>query len=64
MLQIKIFNKEDQYALTNIVNEWLEENTKYEIKDIKFSTSYTSKEYYPQPFRFSVLIIYDDKRKE
>ena len=61
MTRIKVFNENDEYKLTRCVNDWIENNSKYEIKDIKFSNSCMTTKLYEKIYCFSVLIIYDDK---
>lgn len=61
MIKIKCFDEADKYTLTRSVNDWIDNNPKYEIKDIKFSTSCMTTKYYEQIYCFSALVIYDDK---
>ena len=60
MLKIKVFDCDDEHTLTRIVNDWIDNNSNYEIKDIKFQVSIAmfSEE---QIYCFSAMIMYDDK---
>lgn len=60
MIKIKVFNEEHEDTLTSIVNDWIYNNSKYEIKDVKFSTSCIVTKYNEQIYCFSALVIYDD----
>lgn len=61
MIKIKVFDEEHEDTLTSIVNDWIYNNSDYEIKDIKFSTSCMTTNYGEQIYCFSALVIYDDK---
>ncbi len=63
MLKIKVFDENDERCLTNVINEWLENNLKYEIKDIKFSVSCMTTQEDEQIYCFSALVMYEDEPK-
>ena len=60
MIKIKVFDEEHEDTLTSIVNDWIYNNSKYEIEDVKFSTSCMATKYDEQIYCFSALVIYDD----
>lgn len=64
MLKIKVFDENNERTLTHVVNKWLENNTMYEIKDIKFSTSCMTTPEYNQIYCFSALVMYEDEPKQ
>lgn len=61
MIKIKVFDEEHEDTLTSIVNDWIYNNSNYEIKEIKFSTSCMTTNNGEQIYCLSALVIYDDK---
>lgn len=58
MLQVQVFNSNDEEFLTNKVNDWLRENDNYKIRDIKFSNSCSTSDY-GASYTYCAMVIYE-----
>ena len=63
MIKVKVFDENHEDILTEKINNWIAQNLKYEIKDIKFSVSCMNTDY-DEVYCFSALIMYEDNPKE
>lgn len=57
MLQVQVFNSNDDELLTNKVNNWLRENN-YKIRDIKFSNSCSTSDG-GTSYTYCAMVIYE-----
>ena len=57
MVQVKVFDEEHEDDLSDVINEFIQENDPIEVIDIKFSTAICNGED-EQIYCFSALLIY------